>query len=375
MISTIYAMIVASNRTLTNSGATMNRTTISSRSIRLVLIGFGSVHRALAQLLIKKREVLARKYNLDFEIVGVADSGGAIMQNGGLDMTALLAHKRAGRSVAVFAKGEPLPDALILAQTGDYDLLLEASPVNLSDGEPALSCVRAALDRGKAAVLANKAPLALDFVGLHGLAQERGAGLAFSATVCGGLPVINVGQRDLIAADVHHIEGVFNATSNYILSRMALGESYDDALAEAQRRGLAEADPSLDVDGWDAANKLVIIANAILDLPARLEDVAVEGIRRLSSEQMRAARASGQMYRIIASARREATGWRLEVGPQLLLQSSFLGGVDGWEMGIVFHTDIFEDVYLKIVERGPVGTAAAMLRDAVNLASGIKPPS
>ncbi len=335
-------------------------------TIRIILIGFGSVHQSFVRLLLEKHPVLERKYGLSFSVVGVADSRGAVVHPEGLTLEALLAHKLRGESVATFSEGQPVSDALTLARTGGYDLLLEASPVNLSDGEPALSCVRSALYRGKSAVLANKAPLVLDFAGLHALAEEQGAQLAFSATVCGGLPVINVGQRDLIAADIHRVEGIFNSTSNYILTRMASGESYEEALSEAQRRGLAETDPSLDVDGWDTANKLVIVANAILGLQAKLEDVSVSGIRNLSRAQMMQARASGQMYRLIATAERSEEGWRLDVRPRLVPLDSFLGGVDLWEMAIVFYTDIFEDMYLKIDERGPMATAAAMLRDAVH---------
>ena len=336
-------------------------------NVLLVLVGFGSVNQALARLLLDKRDILSQKYDLTFTVVGVADSRGARYNDDGLDLADLLAHKAAGHSVATFPGGKPLPDSLALARTADYDLLLEASPVNLTDGEPAMGCVRAALGRGKDAVLANKAPLALDFAGLHTLARAQNAGLAFSATVCGGLPVINVGQRDLIAADIHKIEGIFNSTSNYILTHMAAGERYDDALAEAQRRGLAETDPSLDVDGWDTANKLVIIANAVLGLPARLDDVSVTGIRSLSADVIAQARAQGSMYRLIATATRTDDGWQMEVRPRLAPLHSFLGGIDLWEMGIVYHTDIFEDMYLKIDERGPLATAAAMLRDSVNL--------
>lgn len=336
--------------------------------VRLILIGFGSVHQALARLLLAKKRILAREYQLAFSVVGVADSRGAITGDDGLDLTALLAHKEAGESVIDFPGGRPLPDAPALARSADYDLLLEASPVNLTDGEPALGCIRIALNRGRGCVLANKAPLALDFAGLHDLAREHEAGLAFSATVCGGLPVINVGQRDLVAATIHRVEGVFNSTSNYILTRMAAGESYEDALAEAKRRGLAETDPSLDVDGWDTANKLVIVANAILGVAVRLEDVAVTGIRELSKEQVQAVRAGAQMYRLIAVAERTDAGWRMDVKPRLVPIESFWGGVDGWEMGVIFRTDIFEDVYLKIDERGPMATAAAMLRDAIHLA-------
>ncbi|HHB89722.1 MAG TPA: homoserine dehydrogenase [Anaerolineae bacterium] len=342
------------------------------QTFSLLLIGFGSVHQAFAHLLLEKREVLAQRYGLAFRVVGVVDSRGAVVQDGGLDLAALLAYKAAGHSVGTFPSGKPLPDALTLARTATYDLLLEASPVNLVDGEPALGCVRAALAQGRGAVLANKAPLVLDFRGLHALAAAHNAGLAFSATVCGGLPVINVGRRDLVAADIHRIEGIFNSTSNYILTRMAAGESYDDALAEAQRRGLAETDPSLDVDGWDTANKLVILANAILGLEVGLEDVRVQGMRGLGQDEVMAARRQGEMFRLIATAARIADGWRLEVRPRRVPLTSFLGGIDLWEMGIVFHTDIFEDVYLKIDERGPLATAAAMLRDAVHLSLASK---
>ncbi len=333
----------------------------------MILIGFGSVHRALARLLLEKHSILAAKYAVAFSVVGVADSGGAVYNDAGLDLTTLLAHKAAGRSVATFAGGASLSDSATLARAGDYDILMEASPVNLQDGEPALGCVRMALQRGRAAVLANKAPLALDFVGVREIARQRGAGLAYSATVCGGLPVINVGQRDLTAADIVKVEGIFNSTSNYILTRMAAGEDYEEALIEAQRRGLAETDPGLDVDGWDAANKLVIIANAVLDIPAQLADVAVTGIRALTREQIAQAQAAAMMYRLIATAERGEKGWRLDVTPRVVPHDSFLGSVDGWEMGVVFHTDIFEIVYLKIDERGPMATAAAMLRDAVRL--------
>jgi len=336
---------------------------------RLVLIGFGSVHQHFARILLDKADVLAGRYGLELRVVGVADSGGATHRPSGFDLAALLDHKRAGSSVRTFPAGDPAPDALTLARTADYDCLLEASPVNLLDGEPAMSCVRAALGQGRAAVLANKAPLALDYAGLHELAHDARAraSLAFSATVCGGLPVINVGQRDLVGATIHKVEGVFNSTSNYILSRMAAGETYDAALAEAQRRGLAETDPSLDVEGWDTANKLVIIANAVLGVPATLADVAVAGITEVGAAQLAGAKQAGRVIKLVATAERRETGYTLRVQPRQVPVSSFLGGVSDWQMGIVFHTDIYEEIAMKVDERDPTATAAAMLRDVVNL--------
>ena len=339
----------------------------STSVVRLSLIGFGSVHQHFARILLDKGEELAERYDLDLRVVGVADSGGAICQPAGLDLAALLDYKQAGNSVCTFPDGDPVSDALALARTTNYDYLLEASPVNLQNGEPALGCVRAALRRGRSAVAANKAPLVLDYAGLHELARRNQAGLAFSATVCGGLPVINVGQRDLVGATIHKVEGIFNSTSNYILSRMAAGDTYDAALAEAQRRGLAETDPALDVEGWDTANKLVIIANAILGYPATLDDVAVEGMTGLDQRALVEAQQDGRVIKLIASAERSHEGYRLSVQPRQVSLSSFLGGIADWEMGIIFYTDIYEDIYLKVDERDPTATAAAMLRDVITL--------
>jgi homoserine dehydrogenase len=332
--------------------------------VTILLLGFGAVHRHLAHILLTKTEVLARQWGFVPRVVGVADSGGALYQPTGLNLAALLSHKEAGHGVAVFPHGQRLPDALTLTQEADYDLLLEAMPLNLRDGEPGLSCVRAALRRGKTVVLADKGPLVHDYAGLQALAHAHGGRLAFSATVCGGLPVLNVGRRDLVGATIHRVEGILNSTTNFILSQMRRGMAFAPALAEAQRRGIAEADPRLDLEGWDAAAKLVIIANAVLGFPARLEDVAVTGITDLA----RVATTDPQaVYRLVARATRQADGrYRLTVTPERLPSDHVLAGVDDWQMGVVFVTDIYEEVFLKIDEKGPLATAAAMLRDAVH---------
>ncbi len=336
--------------------------------MRLVLIGFGAVHRHFCRILLDKAGELSSRYGITPVVVGAADSGGGVYQEGGLDLAALLAHKQAERSLAAFPSGQQLPDALTLAQTAGYDFLLEASPVNLVHGDPGLSCTRAALERGRPVVLANKAPLVLDYAGLHSLAAAHGARLGFSATVCGGLPVVNVGRRDLAGATVHKVEGIFNSTTNYILGRMAAGESYALALAEAQRRGIAETDPTLDVEGWDTANKLVIIANAILGQQAGLAHVKVRGIAEMQAQDSPVAQRPDQTVKLIARAEQRPDGsYSLSVGPEALPGDHFLAGVSDWQMGIIFYTDIYEDIYLKIDEKGPLATAAAMLRDVLDL--------
>ncbi len=339
-----------------------------TKTIDLALSGLGNVGRGFLRIIETKSDRLAGEYGLALRVVAVADSSGVAVNMDGFDPHALRLRKEAGGRVADLPEYKPgIPLATFLALPGFCDFLLEASPVNLSDGGPGLACVRAALGAGISCVLANKGPLVLAFHELHRLAARSGAGLAFSATVCGALPVVNIGRRDLIAADVSLLRGIFNSTSNFILDEMATGRSYADALAEAQRRGIAETDPSLDVEGWDTANKLTILANSFLGVEVTLADVAVQGITAITAEQLAAERAQGKVIKLVAEARQTAGGYKLSVAPIPLPADDFLAGCGGWEMGVEIHSDLYGKQFYKIWEREPLPTASAMLRDVVNL--------
>jgi homoserine dehydrogenase len=335
-------------------------------TIRTALIGVGAVNRSFLEILMRKAERLQAQYGLSFRIVLAADSSGVIRRAAGFDPQELYQFKRNGGRLNTLPEVVNAPLTQVLQET-ECDLVLEASPVNLKDGEPGLSVTRTALACGMNVVLANKGPLVLAFRELHELAAQKKAGLAYSATVCGALPVINIGQRDLIAADIIMLRGIFNSTSNFILAEMNSGRSFADALAEAQRRGIAEADPSLDVEGWDTANKLVIIANSMLGIHTTLPDVQVTGITGITTAQLQAEAQHGRTIKLVATAQRTSQGYHLTVAPTTLSQSDFLGSCSGWEMGIEIHSDLYGKLYHKIWEDSPLPTASAMLRDAVNL--------
>jgi homoserine dehydrogenase len=338
-------------------------------TVDAALIGLGNVGRNFLRILEMKHERLAAEFGLALRVVCVADSSGVAVQADGFDPAATRRHKESGGRVSAlpgYQAGRTPADVLQELPCG---LVLEASPVNLQSGEPGLSAVRASLRRGIPTVLANKGPLVLAFAELQTLARMHNAGLGYSATVCGALPVINIGQRDLIAADVTSLAGIFNATTNFILAEMATGRSFADALAEAQRRGIAESDPTLDVEGWDTANKLVIIANSFLGVQVMLHDVAVQGISGITAEELQQALTQGNTIKLVAAAERAGSRYRLSVQPTAIPRASFLGQCDGWEMGIEFKSDLYGAMYHKIWEREPLPTAAAMLRDAVNLTS------
>ncbi len=183
----------------------------------------------------------------------------------------------------------------------------------------------------------------------------------------GGLPTLNIGRRDLGACEFTGFEGIVNATTNYILTRMSEGQSFETALKHAQEVGHAEADPSLDVDGWDAANKLVIVANAVLRRPTRLSDVEVVGIRGVTQDELRAAQASGQAIKLVARAEKIGGDFRFSVKPTRLDLTHPLVSVGAEMMGIIYHTDINGDIFASIEEPNTYPTAAAVLRDMINV--------
>ncbi|MFN8497051.1 MAG: homoserine dehydrogenase [Anaerolineae bacterium] len=338
------------------------------RTVRIALVGVGNVGRGFLQLMRDKGDVVRERYGIDMRLVAAADRSGVVVNPDGIDAAALLRLKESGVGVAGYADGRPGEGPL--AALDGADVLLESTLTDLTTGQPGLDVIGAALDRGMDVVSANKGPLVLAYGDLTARARAAGRQLRFSAAVCGGLPTVNIGQRDLVVATIDRLEGIFNSTTNYILEAMATGASFQDALAEAQRVGVAETDPSLDIEGWDTANKLVILANSVLGVPATLDDVQVRGIQGISAADVQAAEGAGQALRLLATATRRADGgYDLSVQPTVVAGDHPMAKVRGWQMGIVYYTDIMGVLAATVDEFGPLPTGAAMLRDVIAIYS------
>ena len=336
--------------------------------VRVVVVGLGNIGRRFLSILDRKSGHLRDRYGLAFTLVGAADSRGAALDPDGLDLQAIVALKERGRSVSELPQGgRPGMPPLELVRAVEADALCEATPVNPADGEPGLGCMREALSRGMHVVTANKGPLVLAYDELMALASANDVQLGFCGTVAGGLPAVNLGQRDLAGAEVSRLEALPNLTTSFILDQMTQGLTYARALAAAQAQGCAEADPSLDVEGWDAANKLVILANSVLGIPASLDDVDVTGITGVTLSDLERARAKGQVIKLVASAVREGETYRLVVAPAPLPMDHPLAQLGGQQMGIVYHTDIYGTISAAILETEPVPSAATMLRDLLRI--------
>lgn len=332
------------------------------KEIKAAMIGLGNVNKTLLGILNDKETVLVEKYGVSFKIVMVVDSSGVAVNEAGFDKLALVDHKESGRRVSEL-EGYTQKSAADVVSSLDLDLVFEASPVDFETGGEGLENAREALTRGISVVLANKGPVVKGYNELTLLAKANGAGFKYSATVCGGLPVLNICERDMIAGEISSLSGIFNGTCNFILEALHNGMSFEDAVREAQDVGAAETDPSLDTEGWDTAFKLLIIANSILGANIELKDIEVEGIEKITPEMLRAEAAVGNTVKLIAHAQ----DGKFTVKPTVVAKDTFLGSCTGWEMAVEIHSDIYGISYHKLYEKEPVPTAASMMRDAVNI--------
>ncbi len=340
------------------------------REVRYLLVGLGNLGRRFCEVVQEREDLLAERYGLTLKLVGAADSRGAAYDPEGLDLTTVVALKRGGGSIAQYPNAARDGwGALELVEAADADLLLEASPVNLEQGaEPGLSCIRTAMKRGMHVVTPNKGPLVAAFHELHTLAKAQGVQLRYDGTVAGGLPALNVGCRDLRGARVRMIEAVPNLVTGFIMDMLADGTGWEEATATARAAGVLEADASWDLDGWDAAAKLVILTNAILGADARLEDVDRAGIRAVTVDELQAALGRGERYRLVARTELQHDGsYVLSVAPVPLPVTHSLGRLGRKQMGVVYTTDIYGTITLIIDEPDPIPSSATMLRDLLDI--------
>lgn len=336
--------------------------------VRLAVVGLGNVGRRFLELVQRKHALIQERFGLELVVTAGGDTSGGAEYFEGLDIDRILELKRSGKGIAAYSQhGRGEMTMVDVVRSCHADVLVENTLTNLTDGEPGLATMREAIARKMHIATANKGPLVLAYQELFALAEKQGVKILHSATVAGGLPVVNIGRRDLGASEITRFEGIVNGTTNYILDAMTRGESYESALKHAQEIGMAEADPTLDVDGWDAANKLVIVANAVLRRPTTLKDLKVEGIRGTTQADLQNAKANGKAIKLIARAIKKGSDYELTVKPELLDMAHPLAGVSGGYMAVVYETDINGQIFGRIMEENPYPTAAGVLRDVINL--------
>ncbi|MFB0568099.1 MAG: homoserine dehydrogenase [Nitrososphaeria archaeon] len=330
----------------------------------LAFIGFGVVGQGLAHLLDSKRSDLRARDAFEYEVVAVSDLKlGAVYDRDGLDLGELLRLAKGKKSLSSYSGGVKGLSALDSILKTNCDVVVEATWTNLKDGEPGLTHIRTALEKGKHVVTSNKGPIALRYRELVDLAKERRVMLRFEATVLSGTPALNLGCEALAGAGFAVIRGILNGTTNYILTCMEEGVSYEVALKKAQELGYAEADPTADVEAWDPAAKVTILANVLMDGNVDVSRVEREGITEVSTRDIDEARQAGMKIKLIAKAWREDGTVLASVKPERILVSDPLSNVGGVLNAITFSSDVQKDV--TVIGPGAGGGSAgfALLSD------------
>jgi homoserine dehydrogenase len=331
--------------------------------MRIILVGWGVVGQSFAQIVTQRRKELAKKYGFRPRIVAIIDKKGAAINPKGLELEEMLALKKEKGTVAASSQyGRPDMTALEAIESVEAEAIVEVTPTNIETAEPGLSYIKTAFRTGKHVVTTNKGPLALALPALTELADYNNVCLRFSGTVGAGTPILEFAKNCLQGDRIVSVRGILNGTTNYILTEMDEKHiTFDVALKAAQELGYAEADPTMDVDGHDAAAKLVIMANWIMNKKVTIDDVKIRGIRDVSAQDIADAAKKGCTIKLIGSIEES-----LKVEPTQISKHDPLA-VDGALNAVTFVSESAGEQTIIGLGAGGVETASAVLRDLLDI--------
>lgn len=333
--------------------------------MRIGLIGYGGVGKAFIKLIVDKNSML-KKEGLDLEIIYIINSKGGIYAPKGIDYNKLLAFLNEGRSIIEDdnVNKKITPDVMLVRK--DVDLIVELTPTNKETGEPALTYILKALESKIHVVTGNKGSIVHGYRKLEKIARENGVHLGIGCTCGGALPAVNGGIIEMAGSEIYSIEGVLNGTTNYILKEMEdTGCTYDIALKKAMDIGIAEANPSFDVQGWDTAFKLLILTNVIMKEEKKLADVKVNGIINLTPDDIKAALEEGKRYKLIGKAYRSGTELSMDVKLEKVSKEHPFYNVDGKNKAVRYIADTLGELTLIGGASDTTAAAASILRDII----------
>ena len=338
------------------------------QTCNLALLGFGNVGQALVRLLTRKTDELRQRYGLEWRLTGVSTRRyGWLADPAGLNVEALLAQASEPKIQNLQSKiknpYEALRDWLNDARP---EVLFEVTSLNPQSGQPAIGHIRAGLEYGAHVVTANKGPVVFAYKELRDLAVKRGKRFMFESTVMDGAPIFSLFREALPAANLLRFRGVLNSTTNFILTQMETGRSFEEAVDEAKAIGIAETNPVLDLDGWDAAVKVSALATVLMDIPLKPSDIQRQGIGQLRTEMVQAARAEGKPYKLVCRAERQGQQVAASIRPEQVPLADPLASVSGTSSIVHFELDTLPGLTITEHDPTPETTAYGLLADFIN---------
>lgn len=339
----------------------------------IALIGCGGVSKAFIRLLIQKKDFF-RKKNINIKIKYIIKSDGGIYNSEGIDLELLTKFLDSGKNICEYCEWNyKVININAIIRNKDVDTLVELTNTNLIDGEPGFTHMKLALENGINVITGNKGPILLKYRDLKNIAIKNNVQLAIGCTVGGALPSITAGLFDISGAEVISIQGILNGTSNYILTEMYEREiPYEKALKNAKAQGIVEANPKLDVEGFDTASKILILANVLMEEDLSLKDISIEGITNISREDILKAKSLSEKIKLIGKIEKSCGKVEAKVKLERIKDDHPLYFVDGKNKGLVYNTDTLGDISLIGGASGTINAAASILRDILNIYNGIK---
>ena len=338
-----------------------------TQATRLALIGFGNVGRAFARLLLTKRDSLAQEFGIEWRVVAIAARrAGAAIDSKGIPLDrALEAAERGGPLAPLSALPAPTAMDELIGACG-ADILFENTPVNYETGRPAIDHLQTGLEAGMHAITANKGPVVHAFRRLRDLARRQNRHFYFESSVMDGAPIFSLWRTALPGARLRSFRGVLNSTTNLLLTLMEAGQTFDEALGQAQAIGVAETDPSGDILGWDAAVKVAALATVLMDSPLLPQEVERQGIEGITPGLLREAREQSRRWKLVCQAEGGDGVVRARVAPEMIGPDDPLYGVMGTSSSITFVSDVLGRLTLTEENPGLETTAYGLLADFVN---------
>ncbi|MFD2923667.1 homoserine dehydrogenase [Halobacillus naozhouensis] len=338
--------------------------------VNIAFIGFGGVGQALAEILMEREKSLSRSYGLNTRVVAVADMmKGSIYDPDGLDVKNLLQAVRTDGTVEGIPGGPQAKKGWSSTDTiihSNADVIVEVTFTDVNTGEPAITHCRTAFEHGKSVVTTNKGPVALAYKELAELAEDQGVFFGFEGTVMSGTPALRMPVETLAGNEITEIKGILNGTTNFILTEMEKGFSYEDSLEKAQQLGYAEADPTSDVEGYDARYKAAILANYLMGESLSHTEVECEGISGVTVDQVQDALREGKKLRLLARVKNEEGTVRASVKPERIDADDPLSGVTGATNAIVYECDLAGPILLTGAGAGLKETGFSLLIDLIH---------
>ncbi|WFA07762.1 homoserine dehydrogenase [Tissierella sp. Yu-01] len=341
--------------------------------MKIAIIGYGGVGKAFLKLVLEKTESLLNEGILP-KVCYVISSKGGVYDPDGIDIEKFIEFTKSNKDITHYpCGGSSIISFDTLLHKRDVDFVIEMTPTNKETGEPGMTHIVKSLENGFNVITANKGPVMLAYKKLRDIALRNNVQLGIGCTTGGALPTINSGVVDMAGSEIKSIEGVLNGTTNFILNEMeTYGVEYNQALKKAQELGIAESDPTLDVEGWDTATKLLILTNVLMDEEKTLDEIKIEGITNIKVIDIKKAAREGKKYKLIGKTIKTDNGIQMSVKLECIESNNPLYGVNGKNKAVKYTSDTLGDLTIIGGASGVKPAAASILRDLINIHRGYK---